>query len=419
MKILLIKPAWFSHGIFINCHLSRVPPLNLGILATLSDGHNVTIADDDVEDIPYSSEWDLVGISVATSTAIDAYNIADKFRNLGTKVILGGVHPSILPQEALNHADSVLIGEAEKMWLMVLSDFPRLKSIYEETGPVDMDEVPEPRRDLFHSSYISAPVQMTRGCVYKCDYCYLQNVSWKTYRKRSAEKVAKEISQIKQKFLFVIDDNLFVDMDYVLDVAQRIQPFKKFWVAQAPISVGKDRNIVKKLSSSGLCGVSLGIDSVIKDSLNSVSKLQNELEDVKQVVKNLHDHGIAVSSFFVFGFEHDGLDIFNKSIELIHEMNIDSGVFFVLTPYPGTDLFKRLDQEKRILTKDWSKYNWMHSVFIPKNISSEELETGTLSMYRMTRDKKLTHFYNMLPIAFRLMLRSPRLAWNMKDYLFM
>lgn len=419
MKILLIKPAWFREGAYECCRLSRVPPLNLGILAALSIGHDVRIADADVEVIPFSSEWELVGITVATSTAIEAYRIADRFRSLGVKVVLGGVHVNFVLEEASCHADAVVMGEAERLWPKVLMDFPRLKKVYVETEPVPVDAIPVPRRDLFHPSYVTAPLQITRGCVHTCRYCYLQDVPWKQYRKRSPGLVAQEIAQIKNRFIFVVDDNLFVDRAYVTNIAELMRPFRKQWIVQAPLSLGKDEKLLAQLSSAGLSGVALGIDSASEESLKGVSKTQNYLKDAKEAVRNFHRYGIAVSGFFLYGFESDDKNVFAESIEMIRRINLDWATFFVLTPYPGTRFFNQLEKEGKLLTRDWRKYNWLQMVFTPRRMSVKEIEEGIRWAYRRLRQMRLGHFLKTMPFMLRIFLRSPKFALYLKDYLFM
>jgi len=387
MKILLIKPAWFKNGVYENCRLARVPPLNLGILAALSAGHEAVIADENAEEIPSVADWDMVGISVAASTALRTYAIADKFLSLGVKVVLGGVHVSLMQEEALKHADCIIAGEPESVWTKILNDFPKLDRIYYGETLADLDEIPFPRRDLFHPSYITAPLQMTHGCVYDCDYCYLQSVPWKRYRERSVHLIEEEVEGIGHSYLLVVDDNLFLDRSYVLEVACRIKRYKKFWGVQAPVSLGEDRELLSELSSSGLCGVSLGIDFAIKESLVSASKTQNDLSKLKKSIKNFHDFGIGVSGLFVFGFEGERKQVFQRSVDIIMETNIDCGTFFVLTPCPGTQMYKDLEKQGRILTRDWSQYNWKNVVFKPSGMSEKELQEGTEKMYRTIRKK--------------------------------
>ncbi|MCD4781728.1 MAG: B12-binding domain-containing radical SAM protein [Candidatus Omnitrophica bacterium] len=417
MRILLIKPSWFRGGLFQDCITVRTGPLGLAMIATLSEGHDTQIIDGDIESISFSSHWDLVAITVPTSSAVEAYNIADQFRTLGVKVILGGVHPSMLPEESSAHADSVVIGEAESVWGDILKDFPNLKSIYQANYLVDINNLPFARRDLFHPGYRAAAVQATRGCVNKCKYCYLQNVPWKTYRKRSPKKFAEEIAQIKEPYLFFADDNLFVEKEYTLEIAQRITPYKKFWSCQAPITIGDDEDFVRELAHSGLSGTMLGLDSISKKTLDSASKTYFS-HNLKHTVKHLRSNGIGVGASLVFGFDHDDASVFEKTLDSLEEAGFDSAGFFILTPYPGTELFEEMEKNKRIITKDWSRYNLMNPVFKPKQMTPEQLSQGVRWAYKEFTKRKFKNLLRDIPFYWRMIRRSPRLAWDLKIYLY-
>ncbi|MCD4779473.1 MAG: radical SAM protein [Candidatus Omnitrophica bacterium] len=419
MRILFIKPSWFRNSIYADCVFTKVPPLNFGILAALSGSHDVKIADEDVEDIPFSEQWDLVAISVATMTAVESYQIAGRFRTMRVKVVLGGVHISLLQSEALQHADSLVIGEAERVWPALLSDFPKLKSTYYDPEPVDMDTVPIPRRDLFYQKYRAAPLQITRGCIHSCRYCYLQKVPWKKYRMRDPKLVAEEVAKISKKYLFVVDDNMYIDRAYVMKVASHLAPLKKFWWSQAPVSIGEDLEMLDALRESGMFGVSLGIDTVIKKSYQSVSKKSLEIEKLRQVVHNFHKRGIGVVVLLVLGFDNDHKDVFKYSIDVMKEINMDAGVFSVLTPFPGTDFYQELEQQGRILTKDWSRYDSLRTVFQPKNMTAQELEDGVHKLFKEMTKMRLRNFYQTIPHVIRFIMRSPQLAFYLKDYIFM
>ncbi len=377
MRILLIKPRWFIEGdVYKFKDLNRVPPLGLGIIAALSEGHEVKIIDEDVESIEYSSDWDLVGITAATFTSIAAYEISEKFRKLGVKTVLGGVHPSLMTEESLRHADSVVIGEAEPVWKKLLGDFEKgkLRKIYNGGYLENLDEVPIPRRDLFAKKYSHAPIQFTRGCPNSCFFCYLQSVSWKRYRKRSPEKIYEEISRIDNKYLFVVDDNLFVDRKYVKEVMKKISPLKKKWWVQAPTTIVKDEEMLDSMADAGCYAVSIGFQSVSQDTLDYSNVRHNRVSEYKKIVEILHEKGILVDGFFMFGFDQDKRDTFRNTAEMIKEMNLDDAILYILTPYPGTKLFDKLDKEGRILNYDWSKYSWYNCNFRPIGMSAKEME---------------------------------------------
>ncbi|MFH1421149.1 MAG: cobalamin-dependent protein, partial [Planctomycetota bacterium] len=246
MKILLIKPKWFVHGgIYKYLDSVKFTPLHITIIAALSEGHDVTVVDNDWEKIPYEQHFDLVGITCTTFTSERVYALADKFRSLGSKVVLGGVHPSLMPDECLQHADAVVIGEAEYIWREVLKDAENnsLKKKYHNPRPVDMNDVPFPRRDLLKTNYWMASVQATRGCPNSCKFCYLPHVPWSKHRKRDINLVYEEVKSLKQRYMFFVDDNMFADEDYAIELCERIAPLKKFWSIQAPTTIAYNNKL--------------------------------------------------------------------------------------------------------------------------------------------------------------------------------
>jgi len=217
LRILLVKPKWFVHGgQYRYLEKVRFTPLSLGILAALSDGHEVRIVDGDWQDIPTDEVFDLIGITVTTFTSDQAYNLAREFKKQGAKVILGGVHPILLPEECLSHADSVVVGEAEYIWRDVLHDAENgfMKRIYRSINPTNMNDVPSPKRGLLDESSWLACIQATRGCNNSCRYCYLPSTPWHKHRKRSVELVVEDIRAMRQNILFFVDDNLSVIIDF-------------------------------------------------------------------------------------------------------------------------------------------------------------------------------------------------------------
>ncbi len=417
MNILFIKPAWFRQGPFQNCVNVRTGPLSLALLAALSEGHFVKIIDGDIEPIVVSDKWDLVAISTATSSANEAYAISDQFRAIGVPVILGGVHPSMMPQEALSHADSVVIGEAEPIWQAILNDFPNFSKIYRSETLTDIENLPLPRRDLFHPSYKAAAIQATRGCINNCQYCYLQNVPWKEYRKRSVESFEREISQIKEKYLFFADDNLFIDKAYTLEIARTIMPYKKYWSCQAPIDIGEDDSFIKELAKTGLSGVMLGVDSIQKETLDSASKKYMP-QRLHETVQSFHRYGVGVGAMLVFGFDCEDESVFDKTLQFLDDAKFDSAGFFALTPFPGTHLFDAFEKEGRIITKDWSQYNLMNTVFMPKQMSPEVLTYNVRRMYKEFIRRKIRRIHKHIPFYCKMIIRSPQLAWDLRSYLY-
>ena len=243
MRILLVKPRWFVHGgHYRYLEHVRFTPLSLGILAALSDGHDVRIVDGDLDAIPRGERFDLVGITATTFTSQRAFALAKDFSANGAIVVLGGVHPTIMPDECLENVDSVVVGEAEYVWPRLLNDAANgtLQRIYSAPHPTDMNDVPFPRRDLLSEPSWFACLQATRGCPNSCRYCYLPSVPWRAYRKRSTELVSEEVRTLAQKLIFFVDDNLFADRAYALSLFRTLRPYRKTFSIQVPTTIGAD-----------------------------------------------------------------------------------------------------------------------------------------------------------------------------------
>ncbi len=418
MKILLIKPKWFVEGdAYKYKDLHRTPPLNLAIIAALSEGHEVKIIDEDVEEIVYSPDWDIVGITTVTFTSLSAYNISERFRDLGVKTVLGGIHPSLMPRECLKYADIVVTGEAEPVWKELLNDYDTgsLKQIYNGGYLRDLSEVPLPRRDLMpQKKYFANPVQITRGCPNSCEYCYLQSVPWGKYRKqKEIERVVEDIKRIKGKYLFIVDDNLFVNFDYAKKVLDAIAPLNKYFIIQAPSIIGRDEELLDKLQEAGCFAAAVGFQSVNQKTLDKAGIYQNRVDNYKELVHKLSKRNIMTDGFFMFGFDTDDKSVFENTLNMIKEVDLDDSILYLLTPYPGTELFKKMEKEGRINNYDWSKYSWYNCNFKPMQMSPEELKDGLSWIYtelnnhykktfpkRVWKYKKL--FFKYLPLTVKV-----------------
>ncbi|MBN1622042.1 MAG: radical SAM protein [Endomicrobiales bacterium] len=416
MKILLLKPKWFiKGGVYRILDNIRFTPLHLGIIAALSEGHQVSVIDNDWDEIPYNEKFDLVGITVTTFTSQQSYKIAEKFRKNGSKVVFGGVHPSLLPEECLQYADAVVVGEAEYVWKDLLKDVENdsLKKIYQCSRIVDMDDVPFPKRGLLNDKSWVACVQATRGCPNTCKYCYLPSVPWRAHRKRNIDLVYEEIKNIRQKIIFFVDDNLFADQQYAMDLFDRIAPLQKDWSVQAPTTIAENEQLLQKMEASGCFNVQIGFQTVNKKSLEWASIRQNKIEEYKNIISRLHKHNILVTGFFMYGFDTDDKDIFKRTVEAIKEIDIDYVHMYILTLYPGTELYEKFKKEGRLLEdKDRTHYGWSNAMFIPKHMSPEELEQGVKKSY----EELSGHFRKRLPgkILQRAdwLLRRPNLLYN-------
>jgi radical SAM superfamily enzyme YgiQ (UPF0313 family) len=389
MKIVLINPIDSSTSpiFYIDMKCTTMPAINLSLIAALTPKeHEINIIDEMVEKADYDNlDADLVGISVITPTAPRAYEIADILTARGTPVVMGGIHASLMPNEALKHVTSVVIGEAEEVWLKVVSDFKRgrLKRIYRAKKRTDLSKLPYPRRDLLKGNYghLYKPVQATRGCPYRCDFCSVHKFFGGTYRTRPVKDVINELKGMKNGFLNFVDDNIVGNRKYAKELFKALIPLKLNWISQASLSVAKDDELLKLAAESGCDCLAIGFESVSQNSLYEAKKVNRSYEYPK-LIKKIQDYGIEIWGCFVFGFDFDKKDIFQKTIDFCNGNDIRIGQFTILTPFPGTALFNRLEKQKRILTYDWKYYDCAHCVFKPKNMSALELEDGLIQFYK-------------------------------------
>ncbi|MDD5089991.1 MAG: radical SAM protein [Candidatus Wallbacteria bacterium] len=412
MKILLVKPRWFVHGgVYRFLDDVRFTPLHLAILAALSPGHDVTIIDNDWEEIPFNCEFDLVGVTVTTFTSEKAYEIADKFRHLGVRVVFGGAHASLMPEECLLHADSVVVGEAEYVWPQILKDAlsNSLKTKYHNPLPVNMNDVPFPQRGLCDRDNRIATVQATRGCTNSCKFCYLPDVPWHEFRKRDIDLVYEELKNLKQKIVFFVDDNMFADQDYVIRLCEKITPLKLIWSIQAPSDIADNDRLLAAMERAGCFHIHIGFQTINPDSLKSADVRQNRIENYRHVVKKLHEHKIFVVGFFVFGFDSDDLRVFEATESAIKEMDLDDVCLYILTPYPGTRFHESFRQEGRLLARDSSNFGWANAVFKPALMTPEELENGVQLLYERLYPRLIIRTALKMISRLPLFLRHPQL----------
>jgi radical SAM superfamily enzyme YgiQ (UPF0313 family) len=332
----------------------HLPQISLALLASITPHDiDISITDEIVSPINYDNKIDLVGITVNTETAIRAYQIADEFRSRGIPVVLGGIHPRVAPHEAIKHADSLVLGEAEDLWPQLLKDFKNtdLKKIYRIKKYPNLKKYPLPKRDLLDRSKYDTInlVQTSRGCPYSCHFCTVSAQYGKGIRFRPIDNVIAEIESLENNEIFFVDDNLIGRKDYAKQFLNRLIPLNKNWIGQTSIAVSDDEDFLKLLYESGCRGLFIGFETTSITSLNEVGKTQNIRHDYLTEIKKFHDNGISILGSFIVGFDSDDSSCFERLLEFVHKSKIDVIDISTLTPFPGTLLYKRELFEGRIL----------------------------------------------------------------------
>jgi len=408
MKLGLIVPA--LPGATRNSRKTLCPPLAPAAVAALTPPDvEVSITDENVTAIDFNTDADLIGITALTSTAKRAYEIADIFRAGGKKVILGGIHPSILPAEAVEHADSVIIGEAEGLWPALIEDFRsgRLQKIYRQDKHPDLAGLPSPRRELFarDAYFIPNTISTSRGCPYACSFCSVTLFFGNTYRCRPVAEIVKEIESLdlSKPFIFV-DDNIAGKPVFAKELFRAIIPLKITWIGQASVTVANDDELLGLAAASGCAGLLIGFESINPVNLAGVGKKINKADKFEEVIKKVHAHGIAIHGCFIFGLDEDDERVFKRTVRFAQAMRLETAQFSFAMPHPGTALFALLEKEDRILSKDWSRYN-DDIVYEPKLMSGKTLQAG--------HDWASPEFYSLPSILRRLGIihRHPAALW--------
>jgi len=413
LKIALISPKGplYRHRGGIWRKSLRYQPLTLTTLAALIPRDidaEVQLLDEGIADVPLELNADLIGMTVITGTAVRAYELADHFRSRGTAVVLGGPHVTLIPDNAAPHADAVVVGYAEDSWPLLLRDFlhGQLKPRYHQAADLDLSNRPFARRDLLpnHRYLTNNVFEATRGCIHNCDFCVVP-AAWgrKPYQK-PVEDVLADIRQHGARKLIFVDLNLIADRDYALRLFTALVPLQVQWYGLATVLLAEDLELLQLAALSGCKGLLMGLESISPENLRASHKGFNAPENFACVVKRLHQHGIALQGCFVFGLDHDEPDVFLKTAEFAVQAHIDLPRFAIVTPFPNTSLYRRLEAEGRILTRNWELYDGQHVVFRPAKLSIEQLQQGTEAAWK--------HAYSFRAIARRI-AHSPA-PWPVK-----
>ncbi len=366
----------------------REAPLTGTLLAALVPPEldlDVTYVDGSVSRIPLEDRFDLVAISLITGMAPRGYALADHFRSRGAKVILGGIHVSLLPEEARRHADALVVGFAEQTWPQLLRDWHAggLRAVYKQRGAALVSGLPLPRRDLQKPLGYVMPrtVNATRGCRQACDFCVAPAVplGWST---RPVGEVVDDIRSLRGSTFAFHDLNLTDDVEYAKELFAAIRPLKKTWGGLVSTKVARDSELLDLMAESGCSYLLIGFESVSTAALSGMRKRFNAPDHYRDVVAALHERHMVVQGCFIFGLDDDKPDVFERTVAAIDELRIDIPRFALYTPFPNTLAYHRLKCENRLLHEDWRYYDTQHVVIKPKHMSPGELDRGFIRAWR-------------------------------------
>ena len=390
MQIALIEPAMIKSAAFSEKPSWMLPPLTLAVLAGLTPPEvEITAWDDRIETIDYDAPADLAAISVKTHTARRAYQIAAQYRRCGVPVVMGGYHPSLLPEEASQHANAVVVGEAEGLWPRVLADARRgvLRPVYRHEKRTPTGEVCPDRSIFAGKRYLPvAMIETGRGCPRACSFCSAATVFGSHYRPRPISEVVSEIEALRPKLVFFVDDNLTADRQHAVELMEAIAPLKIRWVGQASLLMARDRQLLRLARASGCAGLLVGIESINLESLSLVGKRWSvERGGSVAALAAFRDHGIAVGGSFVLGLDGDTPASLAATLEFALRERLFAALFNLLTPYPGTRLYDRLLVEGRLHRPHWwldPEYTYGETVFTPRHFSPIALTNQHDAMFR-------------------------------------
>jgi radical SAM superfamily enzyme YgiQ (UPF0313 family) len=441
-KLLLVDPYPRNNPYHLTASERRAvwfPKLSLPVIAAYTPpGWEVALVDEAVEDVNFDQPCDLVGLSIMTCYAPRAYEIATEFRKRGKTVVLGGVHPTYCPDEALRYSDAIVCGEAEDLWPQLVADFEAgaMKRLYKMGQFPALEHYKNPRVELLSpDAYMTRQCSFTtRGCHFDCEFCSVSPFNGKTTRRRPVNEVVKELSQIKQwiraelveriRFgslsqafatglrirLGIEDGTIFAFVDdlhnsnraYCRELWEALKPLKIKWGCQSTMFLADDEEMVKLAAESGCVSVFVGMESLDEDCLDETNKPFNRVKKFEAEIKMFHDHGIMVNPGIVFGFDNDDESVFERAVEFLIKNQVELAYFNVLTPLPGTALYERYNSAGRIFDRDWAKYDGKHVVFHPSRMSVEQLQDG----FHWANHQ----FYSLPSIWRRLSGTSQRLA---------
>lgn len=430
-RILFINPT-INNTVFGKMKMLALPPMGLGVLASRTPKrYFVSIVDENVEPLIINSEPDLVAVTATTVQAPRAYEIIDAYKKLGIHTVMGGIHASVMPGEAALHADTVVTGEADELWSRVLDDFEKKrigKRYNAETRP-GLQNIPRIDRSLYSNKYMIHSVQTSRGCPCNCSFCSVTKFNGPQYRFRNLDDVVEEIQEIKDRRFFIADDSIVGlgndGIAHAKNLFARLKGMGKSWGSQVCITIAEHDDLLRDAAEAGANTFYIGFESIDAEALKSVDKkinLRPTIRNYKRTIKKFHDHGIGVIGGFILGTDADTGDIFDKTIDFIHETGIDGSQFTIMTPFPGTRLYDQMQREGRLIYTDypgdWVKYNAYEAVIRPQNMTVEELVEGWRRVYDETCSpvRSLKRSMKTLMNTGSFVNASINLFWNYYNY---
>lgn len=392
LKIALLAPAGAMHRYSGSFGKSlHYAPLTLTTLAALIPEDieaEVRIYDETAEKIPLDIDAELIGITCITGTAPRCYAYADYFRKKGKTVAMGGVHPSMLPDEAALHADVVFTGFSEQTFPQFIRDYVKgeYKKFYRQNADYTIEGKPIPKRELLKANrYITTKtVEAIRGCCHTCSFCAYPAAFGKPVYKRPVKEVVAEIEALNTKHVLFPDVNLITDRAYAIELFTALIPLKVIWLGLVTSSVGIDDELMTVFRKSGCKGLLIGFESITQESQQYIHKGVNKVDSYVELMEKLHDNGILVQGCFAFGGDEEDESVFDRTVEMIIKAKIDLPRYSILTPFPQTAYYRQLEEEGRIIERNWAMYDVQHCVFTPKLMTKEQLEAGTDRAWRDT-----------------------------------